>query len=167
MKLSVITTAHGTGSTMYAKAKNAAEVSSGILVSFDAHWLDPILGKKFQKVLRKRVPVSAIPDWMYIYVNAPTSTLIARSLIKSVDEVTMAEALHDSKELCLTEAQVRYYFGDSKTVGRYTLNTIQIADHKLSLTELRGKMVFHPPQSFFFLSTKAKDTIDDWARFRK
>ncbi len=101
-----------------------------------------------------------------MYVNTPASALVARSAIKKIDEVSLADAMKDSGDLCLTASQISFYFGDSSKVGRYTLGRIQVADNRLSLAALRSKMVFHPPQSFFFLSVWAKDTIDDWASFR-
>lgn len=149
------------------KANSPAETSSGIVVSFDAKWLELILADRFRKVLRKRVPVSTRPEWIYIYVNAPTSALVAKSAIKSIGEIGLADAIKTSKDLCLTESQIRFYFSDSMRVGMYTLGRVHVADTPLNLTELRSKMVFHPPQSFLFLSLQAKETIDVCAQFRR
>jgi predicted transcriptional regulator len=145
-----------------AKAANA-EPSISVVVSFDARWLRPISAGRISLVLRKRVPQSALPEWMYIYVNSPASVLLGRARIKKILTVSLAEALKRQKELELTSDEIGAYLRGSATVGAYQLRRTEIADNPLRLNWLQQNMTFNPPQSFFFLASTAQAVIDKHA----
>lgn len=151
--------------SVIAKARNPKDESEAIVVSFDARWLEAIRSKRFSRVLRKRVPQSFCPQWMYIYVYSPTSLIVARASIANISSVSLVEALAHKQELCLSETEIERYFAGAKAVGLYKLGLVELARTHLTLTWLRQHMIFHPPQSFFTLKDEAKTIIDRSAGF--
>ena len=147
-----------------AKAANA-EASTGVVVSFDARWFRPISEGRISLVLRKRVPQSALPKWMYMYINSPASVLLARAPIKKILTLPLADALKRHKELDLANDEIGAYFRGSAAVGAYELGPLEIASEPLQLSWLRHNMTFHPPQSFFFLAQTAQAVIDKHGGF--
>lgn len=152
----------GVPTRLTAKSANA-QLSTGIVVSFDARWLVPISEGRISLVLRKRVPQSASPEWMYIYVNSPASFLLARAPIKKILTLSLAEALKRRNELVLTNDEINSYLQGSVAVGAYELGRIEIARNPLRLSWLHQNMTFNPPQSFFFLASDAQSFIDQHA----
>jgi predicted transcriptional regulator len=147
-----------------AKAVND-ELSIGIVVSFDARWLEPISEGHIRLVLRKRVPRSALPKWMYIYINNPASVLLGRAPIKKTLTMSRAEALKRQDELVLTNGEISDYLRGSDAIGAYELGRTEIARNPLRLNWLQENMAFHPPQSFFYLASAAQAFIDKHAGF--
>ena len=142
------------------------ELSSAIVVSFDARWLEPISNRRVRLVLRKRVPRSMSPDLMYIYINSPASILLARARIRSIFSISQNEALKRSDEFQLTAEEIKRYFHEATEVGAYALGSVEVAARPPSLEWLRRRLTFNPPQSFFFLAPAAQKLIDEHAEFR-
>lgn len=148
-----------------AKATNAVDRSNAVVVSFASKWFDDVTEGRVTAVIRKRIPREAAPQWLYFYFNAPRSVLAARGRITSIGQVPDQEAVSLKSSLCMSEGEILKYVGDSPNVGVYRIKSIETAQHALSLPFLRQHVVFHPPQSFFFLSKDGKNTIDQLASF--
>ncbi|MCL4785387.1 MAG: hypothetical protein KJ070_01135 [Verrucomicrobia bacterium] len=148
-----------------AKATTPEEQSDGIVVSFAAEWHQPLLGKKFTAVIRKRVPKTVKSRWLYFHINAPVCAICGRAEICSIDDIDLKEAQLLSKELALQPAEITAYFGGDKTVGCYRLGHIALTNNELSKQTLSSRLTYHPPQSFFILSHAAKKIIDSLAGF--
>ncbi len=85
-----------------AKASDVEEQSDGIVVSFGSEWYQPLCQRKFRAVIRKRIPKTLKPAWLYFHVNAPVSAICARAQIRAVRELKLDEAnvlSHAGKEL--------------------------------------------------------------------
>jgi len=149
-----------------AKALKVDGQTGAVVVSFESGWLDSILTRQIKWVIRKKVPRTNPSALLYAYVNSPTSALVARARVSRTGTVSINAALNHSKDLCLSASEIRNYFGDSREVGMYELSLIEVAKKSLSLNTLRELMIFHPPQSFFFLSKRAKLIIDRYLGFR-
>lgn len=149
-----------------AKAQTTEERSGAIVVSFDARWAEPFRLRKVKRVLRKRVPQSTDADWLYVYVNSPASCLLARAKLAGIHDTVLAHALASSDAIGLSGREIETYFGRTESMGEYELATIEVAVTPLRLTWLKDHLVFHPPQSFLFLSSKAKQIIDEAAGFK-
>lgn len=147
-----------------AKATDAG-VSTVVVVSFDARWLEPIIKRQVRLVLRKRVPRSTSPHWMYVYINSPESVLMARARVKQVVSLSLRDAIERRNTSILTTEEINKYFGGAREIGAYELGDIQLASNPLQLMWLRKHMTFNPPQSFFFLAVKAQEFIDKNAGF--
>ena len=61
-----------------AKATSPETRSDAIVVSFHAGYFDDVINGVITAVIRKRIPRSASPRWLYFYFNAPRSVLAAR-----------------------------------------------------------------------------------------
>jgi len=148
-----------------AKAIQSSDRSDGMLVSFEHRWLDPFLNDPPRAVLRKRVPTLERPKWLYIYVNSPASMICGRIRIKEIQFVSLLCATKLADKLLLSGQEIKSYFGGLTKVGLYMLDTMQLANKPTKLAWIKKRMFFFPPQSFLFLSRKAKRVIDGAAGF--
>jgi hypothetical protein len=104
---------------------------------------------------------------MYIYVNSPISAIVARARLESITTATRGELMGLLTDLCLQQSDVIDYLGRAAKVGLYRIGNIELANANLSVAELQNQMVFHPPQSFLFLSRDARELIDALGRFSR
>lgn len=151
---------------LVAKATNLEEQSDSVVVSFGAEWHEPLLARRFSSVIRKRVPKTLHPQWLYFHINAPISAISGRAAIIAIKEVTLPQAVKLTKELALPVADIEKYFAGDRSVGCYELGTIHFPMKPLTIRELAESMVYHAPQSFFILSKRAKVVIDGLAGFK-
>ncbi len=152
-------------SLLSAKARTVAEQSDAIVVSFAAHWRKPLLQQSFNAVIRKRIPRTLLPKWLYFHINSPISAICARAQIESCQEISIEAACMVSGNLALSEDEVRAYADGSPTIGCYRLKTIARAAHPVSSSELAQRMKYYAPQSFFILSKAARSIVDELASF--
>ena len=150
-----------------AKAETPDQQCGVVVVSFDDTGAKPIQAGLAKCVIRKRVPKTTAAEWLYVYVNSPVCAIVARAAISKVDSVSLRAALNLSKDLCLSPDAITQYFEGADSVGIYRLKHIEIASKPPTLEWLRDQMIFHPPQSFLFLSVTAKKIIDSAASFKK
>ncbi len=150
-----------------AKAVGPNEYSGAIVVSFYAHWLEVITSGRPKAVLRKRVPRTHGAGWIYLYVNSPVGQLVGRARIKAINTITLETALNRTRDLCLEKTEIGDYFKANDSVGMYNIGKIELTKAPVSLSDIRERLFFYPPQSFMFLSQPAREIIDRMARFRK
>lgn len=149
-----------------AKAAGPENQSNAIVVSFAAAWYEAIRDLSFSAVIRKRVPKTVNPDWLYFHVNAPVGAICARAPIKKVSEVSLAAAKRLSKVLNLSPNAIDDYVGDSESIGCYDIGPIVLAMTPVKIETLRKHLTYYPPQSFFILSLEGKQIVDELAGFR-
>ena len=148
-----------------AKADSVETTSNAIIVSFHADWHKPLLNKKFSAVIRKRIPRTSVPEWLYFHVNAPVSAICGRAKIKSFDEISVESVHKKAEALALTEVEISDYLSGSDTIGIYQLTDIQFATPPITRRKICSMMIYHPPQSFVFLSKEAKGVLDSMTEF--
>jgi predicted transcriptional regulator len=151
--------------TVKAKAINLNEYSDAIVVSFGEKWFNLMLSGKIQFIIRKRIPVIKTFKWIYAHFNVPRSSISARIKIKEISTKTLQECSQIKQKIGLTEDEIIEYIGSTEKVGCFEVEAIERAVACLSLDEIRMHMEYNPPQSFFILSTLAKDKIDQMAHF--
>lgn len=142
------------------EAVSSESRSDAVVVSFDSQWYEKLCSKQFTCVIRKRVPMSSTPRWLYFHINSPKSAICARAEILSISHVELSEAIALADQLALTEAEISAYFHGKEQVGCYRLGTIKFAAKEVKAAELNRMMGFHPPQSFCFLANAAKAVVD-------
>ncbi len=149
-----------------AAAVNASDRSDAIIVSFDSRWYDVIVSGTLSAVIRKRVPTSATPAWLYFHLNSPKSALCARARIETIEVATRAEvhAMHDA--LALSQTEIDSYCAGRQEIGLYKISGIELAKPPASLASLKRELEYAPPQSFLFLSLAAKNLINKACGFR-
>ena len=150
-----------------AKSTDVSNQSDAVVVSFDAEWHEKLKAGNVQAVIRKRIPKTMTPRWLYFHINAPIGAIGGRGEIKGLLELSLSQAKGKAKELALTTEQITSYYKGSKTVGCYRLGKIEILSTPLSIAAMRAKLNYFPPQSFMILSTEAKNIIDSLGGFRK
>lgn len=150
-----------------AKSSGPGDCSDGVVVSFDAKWYAAIVAKGFSLVIRKRIPVNYKPTWMYFHVKAPKRAICARAKIISVSWMQTGLVRTHASELCLHKSDINEYCGSRQEVGVYRIGEIELASVDVSTAELQRQLRYTPPQSFMYLSQKAKTIIDTVGNFTK
>jgi hypothetical protein len=148
-----------------ARARTDSAASDAIVVSFDFTWYQGLKTGAFQAVIRKKIPRSFRPRWLYFHVNSPKSAICARGEIRSVEEIDLLGAIDLRLPLQLEEKEIRGYLGGKGKVGLFRLGEIRLAAAERTSSELRERLVYHPPQSFFRLSQQGKKVIDSMCGF--
>lgn len=148
-----------------ARASGSADRSDAIVVSFDAKWHEAIIAKAFSLVIRKRIPKSYKPKWLYFHVNAPVSAICARAELTSVAYIPTKVVRNLVSDLSLGQAEIDKYCADLEEVGAYRIAGMETAPVKASVAGLRTQLMYTPPQSFMFLSNTAKIIIDTTCKF--
>ena len=148
-----------------AKATQSHEQSDAIVVSFAPEWYDHLLAKQFSIVIRKRVPKSPCYKWLYFHVNSPVGAICARATITNIFTATKKEAVALAKKINLSPAEIVSYLATATSIGCYELGSFQFPAAPISTSNLSMRMMYHPPQSFFILSKRAKDIVDELAGF--
>lgn len=148
-----------------AKAKEVEDRSDAIVVSFDAKWYAPIRARTLSLVIRKRIPTSCQPKWLYFHVNSPKSAICARARLTSIAYMPTELVRTFSSELALSSREIDEYCTDLEKVGAYRIEGIELASTDISTRELQRKLIYVPPQSFMFLSKEGKAVIDVFCNF--
>lgn len=147
-----------------ARALTRSEESGAVLVSFDPIWY-PLLRSGLTAVLRKRVPTTRAPNYIYFHLNSPIGRISARAKITSIETITPGNALKLAEELMLSEKEIRAYTANLDSIGVYRISNIEMAKYEISTSELRSVMNYNPPQSFLYLSHQARSIINEACHF--
>ena len=147
------------------KSNGQGDSSNSIVVSFHSKWKDLVLDKSVKAFLRKRGPAALKPEWVYVYVSAPISTIVGRMSIQGVSETSLSDCLLLQKETLLSSEEVCQYAENYKSLFVFNVNNTQIAKKELSLQSLNKHAKFSPPQSFLVLSEDGKSLIDELCGF--
>lgn len=150
-----------------AKAVTKDEQSDAIVVSFNSDCDKKLLDGSFSAVIRKRIPRSVAPKWLYLHINSPVSAICGRARIKTIKDISLDEALAISNQLDLAPDVIRKYVGYAESIGCYLLSDIQTIPHKLKTEVIRDSLDYYPPQSFMVLAKHAKRIIDLLAGLEK
>jgi predicted transcriptional regulator len=117
-----------------------------------------LCGNNVLCIVRKRVPKTCTPTWLYVYINAPVSALIGRFRITAIEPLnSLSKDFLDRSRLTRQEAE--NYIRES-TVSTYSVGPFEPGSSVITLREFRQRFDFAPPQSFLFLSTSAKRWLD-------
>ena len=148
-----------------ARAKSVVDRSDGIVVSFDFGWYEAITQGQFSAIIRKKVPTSVKPKWLYLHVNTPKSSVCARAEIISIERVSRSRACEIQEVLHLSKKEIENYFCQSESVGCYYIGNLIAATREIGVRALCMRMDYHPPQSFFILSLDGKRILDEMCGF--
>ena len=149
-----------------AKATCPLEVSDSIVVSFEARWDGIFLKGGVLGFIRKRLPRTTQPKWVYAYFGTPLSRISFKAEIKSISEVPVSVALARARDLSISREEINEYCTGLSKIGLCLTGTPIFARHKVEMKDLRSAMSFFPPQSFLTLSKDAKKAIEAFGRFR-
>jgi len=133
-----------------AKAQGKDDRSDGVVVSFGAQWYPKLLNAAFSVIIRKRVPSSAHPKWLYFHINSPISKICGRAKITSIKTLTKSDAVAISASIDLSMVKILDYIGACNSINCYEISDIEIAQHKMSAEDSNFCLTYSPPQSFSF-----------------
>ncbi len=134
------------------KAIGKSDSSRSIVVSFGPHWEPSLRGNQIGAVFRKRGPKAFTPDYLFVYLGTPTSTLIGRMAVESFGFLPVSEALALADVGGLSRSELRDYAYDYRSLAVFRVGSFEPAPSPLRLAELATAYGFHPPQSFLCLS---------------
>ena len=149
-----------------AKAETPDMRSDAIVVSFDYIWYEPLRRRGFSAIIRKRVPTTFQPSWLYFHINSPKSAICARAPLAGIDHLDLKSVIKIEKSIGISRVAITDYFGHADSVGVYLLGTIELAQVEAAISKLSASLIYSPPQSFFVLSRPAKEIIDTICRFQ-
>jgi hypothetical protein len=153
------------GPRIPAKAAMPEDRSDAIVVSFEYKWYTAIIRAAFSLVIRKRIPTSHKPDWMYFHVNAPKSVICARASVTAVGTMPTKLLCTFTSELALHPDEIAQYCKGREEVGVYRIAGVTLPAVEASMAVLQRELIYSPPQSFMFLSRQAKAVIDRICNF--
>jgi len=143
-----------------AKADTETNRSDAVLVSFDSRWEHSIKNGDLKAFIRKRLPKTLTPKWIYAYCGSPVAAILARFRVNRVTEVSSSDAVKSASRLGMKAVDVSSYCKGRSTIGYCEVMEMQKADKPMTLVKIRSLMSFHPPQSFIILSKDACMMID-------
>jgi hypothetical protein len=149
------------GLPLTAAAGEPRDRSDAILVSFKSGWYEPLREGRFSAVIRRQVPVTFTPRYLYFYLSAPRRAVCARAPIVSLQRIDGAQAIGMSADLALTGEEVRDYVGRRRQVGCYELGAIEYPRLEVEPGSYPGTLIFRPPQNYVVLSIRGKRALDD------
>lgn len=117
--------------------------------------------------IRKRLPVSIIPRFVYIYCKSPISSIIGKAEVSQIGFVPVSEALREGNRLSMTQDDIEKYCSGQESIGLCRLENLIRFSHPLNLVSICEKLDFTSPQSFVILSKQAVISIDELARGQK
>jgi len=148
-----------------AKAMSKSEESDAIVVSFGAESYQPLLDRRFRAVIRKRVPKTLRPKWIYVHINAPISAICARAEVLRIEQLQLKQVVEMARDLDMSSREIASYVSADAEVGCYFLGKIEFPREPITVSKTSEVMVYHAPQSFFVLSVAAKREIDRMGKF--
>jgi predicted transcriptional regulator len=147
------------------KATCPKDTSDSIIVSFESRWESIFYEKRLKGFIRKRLPKSLPPKFVYAYFGSPTCRIALRAKVLKIEEVPVNYVQSNAASLCISKDEIVDYCGTNPRIGLCTIGKIELARHPISLAKLKTRLAFFPPQSFLILSHHAKAEIDKLAAF--
>ena len=143
-----------------AKAITETDRSDSVLVSFDSRWEQAIKKGGVKAFIRKRLPKTITPKWVYAYCGSPVAAILARFRINRIGEISSTEAVKLASRLSMSANDVAAYCRGRSIIGYCEVSKTQKSKKPMTLVSIRSLMSFHPPQSFIILSKDACEMID-------
>ena len=148
-----------------AKATSVETRSNAIVVSFNFDWYDALTKGTISAILRKRIPVSVKPEWLYLHINRPKSAICGRADVRDVRHINLDTAVRYTKQIGLSKSEIITYFGSAQEVGIYWIGDITLSETELPISKLKDHFIYNPPQSFFILSKDGLSLLDSLSGF--
>jgi predicted transcriptional regulator len=142
-------------------SRSRADLRESVVFSFEDRWKTPILKNQIAVFFRKRAPTSVVPRQVFFYVSAPTSSVVGFARIVSQAKVTKPEAIEHRLAGKISELELNRYISERDTVYMIRIADQQNFKRQVHFTELLRLGVFHPPETFFFLSQWGVSTLKE------
>lgn len=123
------------------------EEKLSVIYSFQGRWESLLRRGKIGVFFRKRRPVS-LPQKVFIYVGVPLKAVIGFAIVKSISEVSLAQANTMANEGGISEQELFNYIGNNGIVHAIKIHDMVIFKEPIGLSYLKNEFGFSPPQSF-------------------
>ena len=143
-----------------ARAQTHQDRSDAIIVSFNSNCYQSLHEKSFSLIIRKRIPISMKPRWLYFHLNSPISSICARAKIIRIEQQSLMHVLKRIAKIGLPKDEIKSYVGNAESVGIYVISDIEITPVEVTIAQLKRKLNYSPPQSFLVLSVEGKKIVD-------
>ncbi|HCO23466.1 MAG TPA: hypothetical protein DIT97_10555 [Gimesia maris] len=148
-------------------AATSADDVGGIICSFDSRWQNAIHDGRIKAIFRKKRLAKTPPQWLYVYVGSPVSSITARVPIESVEVMALQDALEIAEEGDISPEELSKYAGAATELFVFKVGAVQVAKVPLGSDKLRADYRFFPSPNFIRLSESGAKTIDRLAKFKK
>ena len=146
-------------------AMQAEQRSASILLSFEEKWTEPLLRNEVAFIFRKKGPAAALPKWVYLYFDAPTSAIMGRMPVLDLQWMPLHEALKAAADGAMTKDELRAYAGGVERLAVISVGPVQRTRKPIYLAYLKSTYDFEPPEHFLLLSKDGQAGIDKLAGF--
>lgn len=143
----------------------ASEVrpSKDLVLSIHPEYTDKIMEGTKTVELRRRFPLTAAPGTLvYIYSTSPIRALVGRAEISDVSKLPVSQIWRKfSKPAGVKRKDFDSYFNGLQEGFALEFSNVKALPRPLTLSELRDRFGFQPPQSFLYVSPMLKKALRD------
>jgi predicted transcriptional regulator len=130
-----------------------------ILVSFKAKWEAHFRDQSLGAFVRTRAPIARKTNKVYVHINSPVSSVVARASITRLERVAKNEILAQHRQLKIKPQELAHYLSTASEAWLYEIGSIEFAQQSARSSEIRGRATYHPPQSFMFVGPELERAI--------
>jgi predicted transcriptional regulator len=91
---------------------------------------------------------------VFFYVGVPAKSIIGFASVKSIEQVSLREAIRYKDAGCITEVELRKYIGNDGFVHAIHIENAVIFEKPIVLADIKEAFGFNPPQSFSNVSDR-------------
>jgi predicted transcriptional regulator/DNA-binding XRE family transcriptional regulator len=140
-----------------------ARPSKDLVLSIHPEYTDKIMEGTKTVELRRRFPLTAAPGTVvYIYSTSPIRALVGRAEISDVNKLPLSQIWRKfSKPAGIKRKDFDSYFNGLHEGFALQFSNVKALPRPLTLSELRDRFGFQPPQSFLYASPMLKKALRD------
>jgi len=143
----------------------SGDEAAGVICSFDSRWHDAIHDGTVKVVFRKKRLTGSPPEWLYVYLATPISSITAKAQIESAEVMPLMDAIKLAGEGNISAEELRKYAGTAKELFVMRIGNVAIAREPQSSEVLGRKFSFFPSPNFMRVSREGVKTLDELACF--
>lgn len=118
-----------------------------VVYSFEGRWEEALRKGEVRVFFRKRSPTK-LPSRVFLYVGVPVKAIVGFAEVESISSTSLSEAVAIRKAGAITENELIRYIGQSGQVSAIRISAPTLFRKPLSLSDLKERFSFNPPQSF-------------------
>lgn len=134
------------------------EEKLSVIYSFQGRWEKLLRRGNIGVFFRKRRPVR-LPERVYIYVGVPVKAIVGFAFVKSITEVSLAQAKAMANCGRISEDELAKYIGDDGVVHAIKIGESVLFKEPISLSYLQKEFGFNPPQSFSIVNASLEGAL--------
>lgn len=134
--------------------------SNQILVTFSSKWEEAIRKGRVSVIYRKVIPNCSDINGLYVYINAPVSSVIGSFELLDFKYIQKNEAIKLVDAACIDRAELDDYLGASTKIGVYVVSKFAPFARPVNLLAIRRSTAFYPPQNFKYLDESIINSIN-------